>query len=211
MFTYSPIGARRIKTDLQTSELKNVFIEQRTSSACVLNVVSNSGVISKKTSPGNVRKLSTVTNVSTNTSPQKIRWFMCDSCQIERSHDFLSLSDLNFQREQRDSWIDVYRTTVAKAPVIMDRTALDQLIPFIVVPQISRPLCCRDLQMILTWLIKRWKIRCCRKCRVSRKSCSVWGEYCRRWDFFRLDLCMYFNFFVLFHGTILYFCWIDIK
>lgn len=75
MFTCSPIGARRVKTDLQTSELKNVFIEQRTSSNYMLNT---SVVNSKKTSPviGSVRKLNSVTNVATNTSPQKLRWLL---------------------------------------------------------------------------------------------------------------------------------------
>lgn len=72
MFTCSPIGARRVKTDLQTSELKNVFIEQRTSN-CALSVVNSGGVLNKKSSPvlGNARKSS---SVATNTSPQKIRW-----------------------------------------------------------------------------------------------------------------------------------------
>lgn len=83
MTAYSPIGARRMKTDLQTSELKNVFFDQRTSKCnnCVINadnqkIVTNNHKKSFNSSPvlNNKRKTS-VTNVATNTSPQKIRSF----------------------------------------------------------------------------------------------------------------------------------------
>uniref|UniRef100_A0A336LMU9 CSON015058 protein n=1 Tax=Culicoides sonorensis TaxID=179676 RepID=A0A336LMU9_CULSO len=76
----SPIGARRVKTDLQTSELKNVFIETRTCTSINLNNTTTHLNHNKKSNNASPvlnckRKQSAVTsaNVATNTSPQKIR------------------------------------------------------------------------------------------------------------------------------------------